>query len=159
MTVTGRASCVVTWTDSEHMQKNSQVKSHGSKALCNDLCFFFFSQCSHDNELWEQWIHPCELQRDLTAMWGISAMPFLLDIKAQQSHAEAYLSLSGQLIKETSVTGFVDCYFSRGQLYIMQSCNLSPMCNTDIKKKKLTTSSHFLTSGNPNCFCQKALPI
>lgn len=38
---------------------------------------------------------------------------FLLDMKAQQSHAEAHNSRSGYLIKETSVTGYGDRYFSR----------------------------------------------
>lgn len=55
-------------------------------------------------------------------------MPFLLDMKARQSHAEADISPSEYLIKETAVTGYGDCYFTIAKVFITHSCFLS--CDT-----------------------------
>ena len=111
---------------------------------------FFLQQCSHDIVLWERWVHHCEVHRDLSGMRGMSAMPFLWDMKGWQSHAGAHISPSGYLIKETSVTWYGHCYFSMGKatichvLFVNKKHNYFKLLNSNKQFEKVNIILHRL---------------
>lgn len=82
-------------------------------------------------------------------MWGMSAMPFLLDTKAQQSHAEAHVSPSGYLIRDVcDKIWWLQWVWAKYLYSKAANCHVPPVN----KKKKIPNYFTLLNSKKLNLF-------